>query len=103
MVIQWTKSALADLNNFKLISKKNNVSEYTMKLFEYSHQLVDYPELGHPYKYIRKMIIRKLVYEEHSIFYIIDKENNIIYILAAVHYRQDINKKLKAIATLLKR
>ena len=103
MVIKWTKPALSDLNNFKSISKKNNVSKYIKKLFEYSHQLADNPELGHPYKYFRKVIVRKLVYEEHSIFYIIDKKNNIIYILAVVHHRQDINKKLNAIATFLKK
>ena len=102
MVIKWTKPALSDLNDFRLISKKNNVSEYIKKLFEYSHQLADNPELGHPYKYIRKVIVRKLVYEEHSIFYIIDKENDIIYILTVVNHRQDINRKLKTIATLLR-
>ena len=102
MVIKWTKPALSDLNDFILISKKNNVSEYIKKLFEYSHQLADNPELGHPYKYLRKVIVRKLVYEEHSILYIIDKENNIIYILAVVNHRQDINRNLKTIAKFLK-
>ena len=68
MVVKWTGPALTDLNDFKLISKKVNVSEYITKLFEYSLQLESNPKLGHPYRYLENEIIRRLVYKEHSIF-----------------------------------
>ena len=100
MVIKWTKPAIADLNDFRLISKKSNVSKYIMHLFEYSQQLKTFPKLGRIYHYIKKYMIRKLVYKEHSILYYIDNET--IYILAVIHHRQDIDKKLKAIDSLLK-
>ena len=78
MVIKWTKLALSDLNDFRLISKKSKISEYIMKLFEYSQQLKDFPHLGRIYRYVKKYIIRRLIYQEHSILYYID--HDIIYI-----------------------
>ena len=101
MVIEWTEPALTDLDNFKLISKKVNVSEYIRKLFKYSHQLAGNPELGRPYRYLKNKLIRKLVYKEHSIFYIIDEKIDTIYILSVVHYKQNVNKSLKIISKLI--
>ena len=100
MVIKWTKPALSDLNNFKSISKKNNTFDYIMNLFEYSQQLKQFPKLGHIYNYYKKTIIRRLIYKEHSILYYINKD--IIYIIAIIHHKQDINKKLKTIHSILK-
>ena len=100
MVIKWTEPAFSDLNDFKSISQKENVSDYIMKLFEYSQQLKEFPKLGRIYHYYKKIIIRKLVYKEHSILYYID--GDIIYIIAVIHHKQDINKKLKTINSLLK-
>ena len=100
MVIKWTEPAFSDLNDFKSISQKENVSDYIMKLFEYSQQLKEFPKLGRIYHYYKKIIIRKLVYKEHSILYYIDED--IIYIIAVIHHKQDIIKKLKTINSLLK-
>ena len=100
MVIKWTEPAFSDLNDFKLISQKDNVSDYIMKLFEYSQQLKKFLTLGRIYHYYKRIIIRKLVYKEHSILYYINED--IIYIIAVIHHKQDINKKLKTINSLLK-
>ena len=99
MVIKWTKQALSDLNDFRLISQKNNVSNYIMKLFEYSQQLKQFPKLGKIFQYYKKIIIRKLVYNEHYFLYYID--NDIIYIIAVIHHKQNITKKLKIILSNL--
>ena len=54
MVIKWTEPAFSDLNDFKSISQKDNVSDYIMKLFEYSQQLKEFPKLGRIYHYYKK-------------------------------------------------
>lgn len=100
MEIKWTKHALNDLRDFRAISQKSNIYKYITGLFEYSQELKDFPELGHTYRYIRKTIIKRLIYKEHSILYYID--NNIIYIISVVHHKQDINKKLYSINLMLK-
>ena len=35
MVIKWTKQALSDLDDFRKISKKSNVSAYIMNIIFY--------------------------------------------------------------------
>ena len=100
MVIKWTKSAFLDLKDFSFFSKKENVDKYVAELFEYSQQLKQFPQLGHIYKYFKKIIIRRLIFQEHSILYYND--NDAIYIIAIIHHKQDINKKLKDIGLLLK-
>ena len=99
MVIKWTKQALSDLDDFRKVSKKSNVSAYIMNLFEFSQQLKQYPKLGKIFHYYKKIIIRKLVYNEHYFLYYID--NDIIYIISVVHHKQDIAKKLKIILSNL--
>lgn len=99
MVIKWTKTAFDDLDEFKLITKKNNASEYIFNLFEFSKQLKDFPNLGTISYYTRKIVIRKLIYQEHSILYYVN--NNTIYIIAVIHHKQDTNKKLKSIKKYL--
>ncbi len=101
MVVEWTNFARSNLNNFKSTSKKVNVSEYIKKLFKYSLQLADNPELGRPYRYLRNKLIRRLVYEDHSIFYFIDEEIDTIYILSAIHYRQNIDRAFKIISKFI--
>ena len=100
MVIKWTKSAFLDLKDFSFVSKKDDVNKYVSELFEYSQQLKQFPELGHIYKYFKKIIVRRLIFQEHSILYYNDNET--IYIIAIIHHKQDINKKLKNISLLLK-
>lgn len=99
MVIHWSKYALQDLKEFSQYSYKNNVSEYIENLIKDVGNLKSFPKLGHIYTYSQQCIIRKYVYQEHIILYYIDKD--IIHILVAVHYKQDINKKLDFIKNIV--
>lgn len=99
MVIHWTKYALQDLNEFSKFSKKNNIQEYIEKLVKTVGNLKDFPRLGHIYTYSHQNIIRKYVHEEHIILYYVD--GDIIHIVVAVHYKQDINKKLNFIKNII--
>ncbi len=101
MVIKWTNSALLDLKSVSCVSKKEDVSKYASELFEYSQQLKQFPQLGHIYKYFKQIIVRRLIFQEHSILYYND--DDVIYIIAIIHHKQDINKKLKNIDLLLKK
>ena len=99
MVIKWTKPALKNLKDFRLITQKNNTPEYIKNLHETISNLKDFPYLGTVYNYIRKNIIRKLVYKEHIILYYI--ESDTIYIVSVSHHKQDIDNKIKFIKKYL--
>ena len=95
MVIEWTNPAIQDLKEFKENSKIIDTTGYILKLVQYVKTLSEFSRLGKIYFYTKGYIIRQLVYQKHRIFYYIN--DNTIYILAIVHHRQDIQKKIRYI------
>lgn len=101
MVVRWNKYALQDLEKYAKYSKKSNISEYIESLVKNINNLKYSPRLGHIYTYSKQYIIRKYVYKEHTVLYCIDKDT--IHILVVINHKQDINKKLKFIKSIIEK
>lgn len=95
MQLHLTEYALQDLECFAKYTKKIEPYKYIDGLWKIITQLNFFPKLGKEYCYIKAHMLRKLVYKEHIIFYYIRDE--IVYILAIVHHRQNINSKINII------
>lgn len=95
MVINWTNSAIQDLKNFKNITKSVNANEYVSNLVITVDMLKEHPYLGKIYLYIKNSIVRQFIYKQHKVFYFID--NEIIHIIAVIHYREDITTRINFI------
>ena len=95
MEINWTESAKNDLKEFKFITKKSDPDEYIKELVNNVKLLEDNKNLGKVYFYIKGYIIRQYIVEEHRIFYY--EKDNIIHIVAVVHFKQDMKEIIKYI------
>lgn len=100
MVINWTNPAIQDLKDFKQYTLMSNTNDYISDLIDSVNLLTYQPKLGKIYFYTNNCIIRQLIHEQHRIFYYIDK--NTIHIVAAIHHRQDVKKKIDFIKNYFK-
>ena len=100
MVINWTNPAVKDLKEFRDYTLKTNPSDYIFKLIETVDLLTSNPKSGKIFFYSNKHIVRQLIYKEHRIPYYIDNET--IHIIAVIHHKQDIKRKIKYIKNYLK-
>lgn len=89
MVI-WTDSALDDLQNIINLSKAENIKLYLKKLVIFTEVLYTMPFIGTKLNFFSKYRHNffQLIYKNHKIIYFI--ENNNVYILFVVHFRQDL-------------
>lgn len=101
MVINWTNPAISDLESFKRTTKMNMATEYIKELVESTNLLLDYPRLGKIYIYTNTHIVRQLIHNQHKIFYYIDED--VINIVAIIHFKQDINKRINYIKQRINR
>lgn len=95
MEINWTESAKNDLKDFRYITKKSDPNEYIKELVNNVKLLEDNKNLGKIYFYIKGYIVRRLIFEQHRIFYY--EKDNIIHIIAVVHHKQDMKERIKYI------
>lgn len=97
MVIKWEKSAIQDLQEFHSITRKTYIEtkKYILKLVQFASDLEELPNLGKIYTYVNGILIRKIIYKNHSIFYYVEGE--IIHIIAVIHHKQNIKEKIKYI------
>lgn len=100
MVINWTNPAIQDLKDFAVYTQMSNVTDYIICLVESVNLLTGQPKLGKIFTYTNKYIIRQLIHEKHRIFYYID--DNIINIIAIIHHKQDVKRKIDYIKKYLK-
>ena len=99
MVIKWSNIAIQDLKDFKSITKMNDVNEYLINLVKSIEYLKDYPKLGKVFLYSKGTLVRQYIHEQHKILYYI--ENDTIHIIAIIHHKQDIKKKINFIKKYL--
>lgn len=95
MELIWTNQAISDLKEFKNYTKMVNPNKYISNLVKNINLLVEQPYLGKIYSYLNGFIVRQIIHEQHRIFYYIN--NNVIYIVAVIHHRQNIQEKYKYI------
>ena len=95
MVISWTNPAVKDLKEFKEITKMTDVEEYLTTLVKEVNSLTHFPHMGKIYTYLHGKIIRQLVHAEHRILYY--EQEEIIYIVAVIHHKQDIEERIRYI------
>lgn len=99
MVIKWNNMAIQDLKDFKSITKMSNVNEYLINLVKNIDYIKDYPKLGKAYFYLKGILVRQFIHEQHKILYYI--ENETIHIIAVIHHKQDIKRKINFIKKFL--
>jgi len=95
MVVIWSNSAIDDLKEFKVITKKTEPDEYLSNLVTYVEDLSLNPRLGRIYIYIQETIIRQLIYKEHKLYYYIENEE--IHILAVIHSKENTKQRIEYI------
>lgn len=95
MVINWTSTAVDDLNNFKKISQLRNTTDYIISLVESTNLLLNNPNLGKIYFHTSEFIIRQFIYQEHKILYYINQ--NTIHIISIIHHKENIKNKINFI------
>lgn len=98
MVINWTRPAIRDLKDFKEYSL-TNTSDYILELTKNVNLLIEQPKLGKIFIYSNPHIIRQFIHKQHRIFYYLD--NDTIYILAILHHKQNVTKKINYIKQYL--
>lgn len=100
MVINWTNSAMKDLQCFRENTKVINVTDYIFALIENVNLLLEYPQAGKAYFYAHNLLIRQLIYKKHRILYYVDED--IIHIISIIHHRQNIKNKIDFIKKFFK-
>ena len=99
MVIKWSNIAIQDLKDFKSITKMSDVNEYLINLVKNIDYLKDYPKLGKVCFYLKGILVRQFIHEQHKILYYI--ENDTIHIIAVIHHKPDIKRKINFIKKFL--
>jgi plasmid stabilization system protein ParE len=91
MRLQWTLSALDDLNSIReFIARDSNIyaDSFIDKIFVAVENLQLFPEIGRQVSETNNPKIRELIFQNYRIIYRLQKED--IQILAAVHGSRDI-------------
>ena len=95
MELIWTNQSILDLKEFRNYTKMSNPNVYISSLIKSVDLLVEQPHLGKIYSYIKGVIVRQLIHEQHRVFYYI--KDNKTFIIAVIHHRQNVQEKYRYI------
>jgi toxin ParE1/3/4 len=94
MKIEWTESAIADLESIhNYIEKDSNyyASRFIGRIIQAVERLMDSPEMGRRVPEVEEENIRELLFQNYRIMYRVAPQN--ILVLAVIHGARDMSPK----------